>query len=35
VPAFVRSDDELLGYLADLDHESATPARPDVRRVEE
>jgi len=34
VPAFVRTGDELLTYLADLFHESATPARPDVRWVD-
>ena len=33
IPAFVQTDAELLGYLADLFHESATPARPGVRWV--
>lgn len=33
VPAFV-AEDELAQYLADLFHESATPARVEVRRIE-
>ena len=32
VPDFV-AEDELAQYLADLFHESATPARPEVRRI--
>jgi hypothetical protein len=34
IPAFVTTEDELLRYLADLCHEGATPARPDVRWVD-
>lgn len=34
IPPFVRSDAELTAYLADLCHEWATPAQPDVRWVE-
>ena len=31
IPAFVRTDAELVAYVADLFHEWATPARPRVR----
>lgn len=33
IPGFVVTDEELRRYLADLCHEGATPARPDVRWV--
>ena len=34
IPHFVRTDEELASYLADLCHEWATPAHPDVRWAE-
>ena len=34
IPYFVRTDDELAAYLADLCHEWATPAHPEVRWAE-
>ena len=33
IPDFVRTDDELVRYLADLCHEGATPERGDVRWI--
>ena len=33
IPAFVDTDEALLRYVADVCHEGATPARPDVRWV--
>jgi hypothetical protein len=34
IPPGVGTDDELASYLADLCHEWATPAHPDVRWVD-
>ena len=34
IPPFVRTEAELATYLADLCHEWATPAHPDVRWAE-
>jgi hypothetical protein len=34
IPHFVRTEAELAAYLADLCHEWATPAQPDVRWVD-